>query len=514
MGIPSYFSFIMKNYKSMIRKQDDISVIHHLCMDCNSMVYDAFYELETLYKKDPFNLSNIEEKIIQLVIEKIEKLIDEISPKKTVFITFDGVAPFAKMNQQRKRRYKSSFMTNIPNMLGNTTEKKIWNTTAITPGTPFMEKLSTKIYQYFQTHNPKWNLYDKINISCSDQPGEGEHKIFQWIRDMSLHTETVAVYGLDSDLIMLSIFHKQYTNNIYVFREAPNFRGIIDDSFQVNEKLFIDIHMLSKRIVSEMSTTVQYDSRCVYDYIFICFLLGNDFLPHIISLNIRTIGIQMILDTYKNTIGKYPDRSLIHPLSKEIMWKYVGYFITELAKKEHQNILQEHKMRDKFEHRVFPSKTQKEKEDLIENVPIIYRMEEKYICPEEQGWESRYYQTLFDVDPTQPVIYSICENYIEGLAWVFQYYTQGAKNNRWNYRYYYAPLLCDLKKYIGKIDLQEIYKDTPVCSNDEQLKYVVPPDILQELFPNDITIQQMEKTPVFNLRWAYCRYLWEAHPIL
>jgi len=222
----------------------------------------------------------------------------------------------------------------------------------------------------------------------------------------------------------------------------------------------------------------------------------------------------MILDTYKNTIGKYPDRSLIHPLSKEIIWKYVGYFITELAKKEYQNILQEHKMRDKFEHRVFPSKTQKDKEDLIDNAPIIYRMEEKYICPEELGWESRYYQTLFDVDPIQPAIYSICENYIEGLAWVFQYYTQGVKNNRWNYRYYYAPLLCDLKKYIGKIDLQEIYKDTPVCSNDEQLKYVVPPDILRELFPDDISIQQMAKTPVFNLRWAYCRYLWEAHPIL
>jgi len=512
MGIPSYFSFIMKNYKSIINKQENISIIDHLCMDCNSIVYDSFAELEMLYKKTPFEVSTIETKLIILVIEKIEQLMDEISPKKTVFITFDGVAPFAKMNQQRKRRYKSSFMTNIPNMLGNTSTKKIWNTTAITPGTPFMEKLSREIYQYFQKPKPKWDLYDKINVSCADKEGEGEHKIFQWIRDTPLQMETVAVYGLDSDLIMLSIFHKQYTKNIYVFREAPNFRSIIDESFQVNEKLFIDIHLLSQRIISEMSTTVQYDFRCVYDYIFICFLLGNDFLPHIISLNIRTIGIQVILDTYKHTIGKYPDRSLIHPLSKEIIWKYVGYFITELSKKEHQNILQEHKMRDKFENRVFPSNTQKEKEDLIENIPIIYRMEEKYICPEEGGWESRYYQSLFDVKPIQPEIYSICENYIEGLAWVFQYYTQGVKNNRWKYRYYYAPLLCDLKKYIGKIDLQDVYKETPVCSNDEQLKYVVPPDILKELFPDDKTIDG--KTPEFNLRWAYCRYLWEAHPIL
>ena len=117
MGIPSYFSFIIKNYKNIVRKHEDIPNIHHLCMDCNSIIYDSFYEIEATYKKSQNQdiIRDIESILIQSVIRKIELLISEISPKKTVFITFDGVAPFAKMNQQRKRRYKSSFMANIQN---------------------------------------------------------------------------------------------------------------------------------------------------------------------------------------------------------------------------------------------------------------------------------------------------------------------------------------------------------------------------------------------------------------
>lgn len=515
MGIPSYFSFIMKNYKNIIKKREEVKTIDHLCMDCNSIIYDSFYDIEAQYNKKAFDLSTIETKIIQLVIEKIEQLIAEISPSKTAFITFDGVAPFAKMNQQRKRRYKSSFMAKIPEMaqtIPSNDDKKIWNTTYITPGTQFMETLSRAIYRHFTSIQS----YCKINISCSDEVGEGEHKLFQWIRNTPLKEDIIAVYGLDSDLIMLSIFHKQFTNNIFVFREAPNFRNVLEDpnSVKEKEKLFLDIEKLSHCIFAEMGTpNTQYNNHRVYDYIFICFLLGNDFLPHIISLNIRTIGIQMILDTYKHTIGKYQDRSLIHPITKEIQWKFVAGFISELSKKEHQNLTQEHKIRDKFDSWVWPnSGSKKDQDKIIENLPVIYRTEEKYICPKEAGWESRYYQSLFDIEYSNTEIYSICENYIEGLAWIFQYYTQGSLNNQWNYKYHYAPLLEDLKKYIGKIDLTEIYKEKPMCSKEEQLKYVIPPDLLCEIFHDDTSIS---KTPIeYKLRWAYCRYLWEAHPLL
>ena len=37
----------------------------------------------------------------------------------------------------------------------------------------------------------------------------------------------------------------------------------------------------------------------IEDYIFICFLLGNDFLPHFPALNIRQNGFTILLELYK-----------------------------------------------------------------------------------------------------------------------------------------------------------------------------------------------------------------------
>jgi 5'-3' exonuclease len=51
-----------------------------------------------------------------------------------VFVAFDGVAPLAKMKQQKQRRYKSYLLRTL-------LKKKTWNTNAITPGTPFMNDL-------------------------------------------------------------------------------------------------------------------------------------------------------------------------------------------------------------------------------------------------------------------------------------------------------------------------------------------------------------------------------------
>ena len=51
------------------------------------------------------------------------------------------------------------------------------------------------------------------------------------------------------------------------------------------------------------------------------------------------------------------------------------------------------------------------------NVPILYRAEEKYICPKEPYWENRYYKTLLHMNRQDVSI--VCNNYLEGLEWVF-----------------------------------------------------------------------------------------------
>ena len=117
MGIPSYFSYIIKNYSNIIKNlqyfQNNSVNFDSLYMDCNSIIYDSVHMLERSINSGELELpKDFESLIISTVIEKIKNYVDFIKPSETLFIAFDGVAPFAKMEQQRTRRYKSWFISN------------------------------------------------------------------------------------------------------------------------------------------------------------------------------------------------------------------------------------------------------------------------------------------------------------------------------------------------------------------------------------------------------------------
>ena len=266
--------------------------MHNLYMDCNSIIYDSFYGMTDEEKNN-----NIAKDLIQKVIIKIEEYITIVNPSDTVIIAFDGVAPMAKLDQQRTRRYKSWFQSKITNTLFNKNEEK-WSTASITPGTDFMKKLNLEITSHFKKHQSNINII----VSATDIAGEGEHKIFQYIRDhKDAHAEAnTVIYGLDADLIMLSINHLPICNHLYLFRETPEFIKSISADLEPEQNYMLDIPRLAKNIVADMMgdiyvTQELHDGR-LRDYIFLCFFLGNDFLPHFPSLNIRTGGIDKILD--------------------------------------------------------------------------------------------------------------------------------------------------------------------------------------------------------------------------
>jgi 5'-3' exonuclease len=520
MGIPAFFSFIIKNYPSIVRNlnyhNENCTDFDNLFMDCNSIIYDIYNGL--IKNEDMLRLDTEEFEIflIRKVIEKIEYYIKKVSPKNTVYIAFDGVAPFAKMEQQRVRRYKSNFMSNI-----NDNTKSFWNTTAITPGTRFMRHLSMEIELAFKGEEIKYNV-KKMMVSCSNEPGEGEHKLFQYIRTAkNMATENIFVYGLDSDLIMLSIFHCEMCKNIYVFRESPDFiKSVGNLTFATNDLLFLDIGCLSKYILVEMACN-SCDKRRIYDYIFICFLLGNDFLPHFPSLNIRTNGVQIILNTYRSVIGNFPERFFISIENNRIQWKWVKVFITELSKTEQGNFIGEYVLRNKMDKYQWSYSTKEEKENVILNTPIIYRTDEKYICPTEKGWQERYYNSLFSCVKTHDNIQKICINYMEGLEWVFKYYTNECPDWKWKYNYHYAPLLVDLCRYIPDNPKDFIYSGYATNMPFQsfiQLLYVVPPEnhyLIESKVVNFINEKYSGLiTNHLEFKWAFCRYFWESHVVL
>ena len=522
MGIPSYFSHIIRNYSNIIRNTQYFSCtpFHSLYMDCNSIIYDAVHSIQCNSKNQEF----YETLVIDNVINNIENYIHIINPTHTIFIAFDGVAPFAKMDQQRTRRCKNAFINNHYVKQTNNDEIK-WDTSAITPGTKFMNTLSKRIQYKFKHAEQKYKV-SNIIISCSNEPGEGEHKLFDYLRKNPCLNQQIALYGLDSDLIMLSIFHLQYCKNIYIFREAPEFLKQyfpIEPQHDPKMPYFLDMKVLANSILAEMKCKYN-DNQRIYDYIFLCFFLGNDFLPHFPSMNIRTHGIQVILDIYKTHIGNRPDKFIIDK-HFNIQWNSVNKIINELAKKEHELLIIEYDTRKKLGKRKFSTHTDKEVDEYFQNIPIIYRPDEAYISPNEPQWENRYYKTLIGFDNNDSNIKNICTNYLEGLEWVFKYYSKGCPHWKWKYCFHYPPLLKDLCKFVPHFDTTFIDAKTTSSKNPftpftdtVQLSYVLPfnnlnllPTKINHFLTSNYNHLYVDK---IKFQWAFCRYFWEAHPIL
>lgn len=513
MGIPSYFSYIVKNHANIIKKLSSNTIqVNNLYLDCNSIIYDAVHNIDfsKLVESDI-------DTIIRSVCNKIDEYVIELRPTNNIFIAFDGVAPFAKLEQQRSRRYKSLYQNNISKSIFKGSKPDPWNTTAITPGTVFMHKLNDTIRKKY--NNPSSYNVKQIIVSTSDICGEGEHKLFEYIRhfpEQHKHANTV-IYGLDADLIMLSINHLPITNNIYLFRETPHFIKSINSELEPNESYVIDIPELSRIITIDMNngenlTTEQQKNR-IYDYIFICFFLGNDFMPHFPSINIRTGGVDKMLNAYKATIGCTNDNLTD---GKKIFWKNVRKLVQHLSEAEEDNFKMETKIRDRRGKINMPDLTEEEKLSKFDSMPIYERTIEKFINPYKPNWQLRYYKTLFNIEIDETRRKQICVNYLEGLEWTMKYYTTGCSDWRWCYKYDYPPLFCDLIHYIPFFETEFIEKQpaNPVTEL-VQLCYVLPRQSLhllpEKLYNNLVTKRLDWYKSDCEFVWAYCRYFWESH---
>lgn len=644
MGIPSYFVNLVKYHKQIVKKMGSLPMVHNLYMDTNGLVYDA---VRILGSNKGMSNDDYESAIIEMVCLKILGYIQLLNPKYSVFIAFDGVAPVAKLNQQRERRYKSWFTTIVEQAINNTaivnesrinrdkTAKSInnivhkaWNTSSITPGTQFMNKLNTRMIDFIDVQNrlaSTTNLVDDISrrplryiYSGSNEPGEGEHKIFDHIRTTpDYHKDTTTmIYGLDADLIMLCLNHLHISENIFLYRDTPEFIQSIDSNLSKDENYYLDIPLFacsleklmretketgvipdmgyvpqnadsSKLVVSTKKIT-QNVVAAVDDYILMTFMLGNDFMPHFPSINLRTTGMNVLLQTYAHIFkgsSNYLVKRVISKNKEEgtkkiIDWAQFRLFIDHLASNEHNRFMDEHKTRDKQSKRfgynshnrgdntngrynnsletskvvggsvLNKSETDNDNEykvDLTEltgiacdkitgmvtnnntmnefmSIPLRDRSVEKYIDPFREDWEYRYYDALFGIDIYDKSLVGkemsrsqqVCVNYMEGLEWTLQYYSNKCIDWRWCYKYAYAPLLSDLIRYIPHTDVtMMVEKEKSPVLELVQLCYVLPmashtllPPKVSEKIKTEYSHYYCDK---LEFNWAYCKYFWEAH---
>jgi 5'-3' exonuclease len=633
MGIPSFFVHAVRTYKHIVKPIKSLGVpVSNLYMDCNGLVYNAVRDV-----KLPSHASNrevYEAAIIRHVCDSITGYVATVAPTNSVFIAFDGVAPAAKLNQQRERRYKTWLSTVIDHDMENKSKagpksgsksnhramkqvqdqihfqsqssqtsvapsaSDVWSTACITPGTEFMTKLHHEMTRYTSEQSVLMPTVNFI-LSTSMEPGEGEHKIFEYIREHPVqHRDQVTlVYGLDADLIMLTLNHLHISNRIFLYRETPEFIRSIDSSLRPNEQYYVDIPFMADCIARYITVALDDDSTAnsvteealtidplikkhlVYDYIFMFFMMGNDFMPHFPSMNIRTNGPTTVMDAYRTVFknrlqvsigaGDYQNRSFIEfdfePASAgaagaagatsarrpRINWGSVRVFIEHLAASEQDRLVGEHTLRNRrgrgggnSEHvydarRVWGDNYSTayelivdkcESADDVLHLPAKERGLELFIAPTKPDWERRYYHALFDEPISDKRCKKYCTNYLEGLEWTFAYYTYGCIDWKWKYEYMYPPLLQDLARFIptapnkttdedaDKSFLLETRPKAPITPT-EQLRYVLPPSLQRALIPAcaatsgaihaNASDAEVKQSP--QIKWAYCKYFWEAH---
>ena len=558
MGIPGYFSHIVRKYRNVIKPIEELNkAIDNLYLDCNGFIYNAYNDIisennnnnnnNIEHQKLPRHVRNcstdkgrriFETMLIRTACKNISDVILKLKPTGKIIVAFDGVAPMAKMSQQRNRRYMTAYNDISKNKHHDRGKDVDWDTNSITPGTVFMRNLGTAVKDHFGKNKGDYTFTPHdIIVSGSDIPGEGEHKIFEYIRDnKEYHANTCTViYGVDADLIMLSLNHLHISPTIFLYRETPEFIKSIDDTLSPDNTYIIDILSLSVDIIKEISPdikstdhteTIQYNNNLVSDYIFMCFLLGNDFLPHFPSLNIRTHGIIRLIGTYKLLFGlpesEYYKKSLTH--NDNIIWDNAFIFMKKLAEKEHGYILDEYTTRSKESIQAYKPRGYKNKINNYDPtllLPLKDRRRELSIDPYNPGWETRYYCELFT---DNGILYGneqrdICVNYIQGLEWTMKYYYSGCIDWSWTYHYCFPPLISDIVlNFPSNNDIVLIKQAKSPVKPIVQLCYVLPPGSLYLIHPEAVSIllynQPEWYTYDYKFYWAFCKFFWESHVVL
>lgn len=459
MGVPGFFSWLIRKNKNEKIIQDINKKINidYLCLDANCLFHPRCFKVLKYYNENKITIKReeLEKRMMKNIIEYIDKIYDEINPR-ILYICVDGVAPLAKIIQQRKRRFKSvKNNEELDTIKGKYKNRDMneWSNIVITPGTEFMSKLDREIRKYIKENEGiKKIIYSSYRIK-----GEGEHKIFNKIKKKK--GENIMIYGLDADLIFLSLTCSD-KNNIYLLREED----YLKQKKMGDEEKFcmIEIEKIKNIIDSKFIKKDKDINTKVF--ILLMFFIGNDFLPHIPSINIRNGGIDFIIDTY-NKIQEKEDETLIenNKINYNILKKVIklmsdkeDYYFKNVYKKDSKtNNLNNNDRITKNNNRTYEIE-KKEHEDNKEyrDIDTIRLGEDGQI-----NYKYRYYLKNFKVRYYQEELKrDLSKEYIRGIEWVLNYYLNNEINNEWCYQYTHSPFISDIYDYIKNINTQRIKK--------------------------------------------------------
>lgn len=631
MGIPSYFSTIKKKYARNVSEwllptlPNSVSC-KHLYVDLNGVVHTcaqrvvnkyekhliashrhlAFRQLQTMVheRADSIFAKVLQAQIFDAVFAELQALLHTARPTDLCYLALDGVAPRAKMEQQRQRRHRSVADKSLEQAVYNRHKQAflrgaLWDSNCVTPGTAFMDALSAYLHSRLADFECGACV---VELSDSSECGEGEHKIMDHLRasgDPNTTTEVGAnrpiqsyvLHGQDADLIMLAFaFLSSHGCHIpfYLLRdstevrrnkkattvvEASNERNLAEQTNVINSTtdhtssqlcvdnwvytrpdslsqlnvLFLSTNALMKCVIRHMESygDVYADHEkpnVIRDYVALCFLLGNDFLPHSPTLSIQDKGIDTLFEAYvplRKASGEY--LTSVHTVDNtctETRWnlQLFIHILHKLVQQEdylagrlHTNTLQKRKWmlqqqrypKDQLHpdyqssHKTFTYTLEHELRHLQTLPPSLWQTDDTVLAG-TPDWKARYYTKIERVRNMADV-HLMCRNYVAGLFWSLQYYMSGCWSTMWYYPHLSAPLFSNVLYYLQqpRVNINRlVLRDTrwhykPVA----QLLTVMPKESLDKYVYNRFVFVSLNSKSTETTLSKPTRVQLPAHPL-
>lgn len=434
MGVPAFFRWLSRKCGSIVVNcvEDEQKVVDgikipidyskpnpngvefdNLYIDMNGVIHPCSHPED---RPAPRN----EEEIFECIFDALDRMFNIIRPRKLLYLAIDGPAPRAKMNQQRTRRFRAAKESvELANLKA---EKKAeiernggrlpppdpkvekFDSNCITPGTGFMNRLADALRFYVSQRLNETPGWEKLQVILSDAsvPGEGEHKIIDYIRKQrftSTHDPNThhCIWGADADLIMLGL--ATHEPNFTIVREEfvygkpkpcplcgqpgcelidctglpPGAEDKEPPVYSKGNYIFIRISTIREWIEQELqipNLPFEYDlENIIDDWVLLCFFVGNDFLPHLPSLDIKEGAIDKLVGIYKKVVretGGYMTRDGVANLNRvEYVMRAIGRMEDSIFKKRREDecrrrIRDEKRKHQNKNHRQFGDKARNE----------------------------------------------------------------------------------------------------------------------------------------------------------
>jgi 5'-3' exoribonuclease 1 len=456
MGVKHFYMWYSKQFEQCLHKTPP-SGMDILCIDMNGLFHycaQEVFEYGVFAKAVPSSreyqgllgrmdvkttkIRMTKQKLLDLfrkVCQKIEELRKYVQPRKSLVLCVDGVAGLGKMNQQRQRRFRAALkpISAWPNStpviemeLDEPPNFEEFHSNYFTPGTWVMDDMTRYVDWYIrlmQTTHPAWKALEVI-FSNEKVPGEGEHKIMDYLRKYAQSSDKICIYGLDADLVMLAMMLP--FDHVYIGREADK------KTFD-----FVNVHLFQKEVVKCMDWRVERGdhsfqaSNAVHDFIVLCFLVGNDFLPTLPSLAIIEGALETMMTKYKKIGKEFGHLTGMYRGKPRLRVKTMALFFREMALVEQSMIFHKYTSTTNFA------------PDLLVKKYLTSRKAGERFSIQDKDWKQfrQDYFTHHFPPHTSPV--DVMRRYLDGMNWVLNYYHQGIPDWTWFFPYLYAPFFTD-----------------------------------------------------------------------